>query len=147
MLAILENSLNQQLNHWDMIGKPALHLMHHLLAAREVFVGTVSTIYSIGSGSDDEKTVKQRLKAEINPETGQPRYTTAVAFSLLVFYVFAMMCMSTLAVTYRETKRMEMAVYTVNVYVYPCLFGCFCDVSSYDSLTHKRRLSKNLILK
>jgi ferrous iron transport protein B len=73
-------------------------------AAREVFVGTVSTMYSIGSGSEDEKTVKERLKAEINPETGQPRYSIAVAFSLLVFYVFAMMCMSTLAVTYRETK-------------------------------------------
>jgi ferrous iron transport protein B len=73
-------------------------------AAREVFVGTISTIYSIGSNSDDEKTVKERLKAEINPETGEPRYTTAVAFSLLVFYVFAMMCMSTLATTYRETK-------------------------------------------
>jgi ferrous iron transport protein B len=75
-------------------------------AAREVFVGTMATIYSIGSGAaDNEVTVRERLKAERNPETGGPMYTPALAFSLLVFYVFAMMCMSTLATTYRETKE------------------------------------------
>jgi len=72
-------------------------------AAREVFVGTISTIYSLGS-TEDETTVKERLKTEINPETGGPRYTPAVGFSLLVFYTFAMQCMSTLAVVKRETK-------------------------------------------
>ncbi len=72
-------------------------------AAREVFVGTISTIYSLG-GTEDESTVKERLKSEINPETGGPRYTPAVGFSLLVFYTFAMQCMSTLAVVKRETK-------------------------------------------
>lgn len=73
-------------------------------SAREVFVGTMSTIYSLGAGSDDDTTIRQRLKAERNPETGGPMYTPAVAWSLLVFYVFAMMCMSTIATTYRETK-------------------------------------------
>lgn len=74
-------------------------------AAREVFVGTMATIYSIGSVSDsDTATIQERLKAEINPETGGPRFTPAVGFSLLVFYTFAMQCMSTLAVVYRETK-------------------------------------------
>jgi ferrous iron transport protein B len=43
------------------------------------------------------------MKAEKNPTTGGPMYTPAVAFSLLIFYLFAMQCMSTLAVTYRET--------------------------------------------
>ena len=75
-------------------------------AAREVFVGTLSTIYSIGK-TDNHETVKERLKAEINPETGEPRYTAALATSLLIFYVFAMMCMSTLAATYRETQRLK----------------------------------------
>ena len=42
--------------------------------------------------------------AEINPETGNPRYTFAVAFSLMLFYAFAMQCMSTVAVVFRETK-------------------------------------------
>lgn len=72
-------------------------------AAREVFVGTMSTIYSLG-GDDDTDTVKNKMRTEINTETGGPRFTPAVAFSLLIFYVFAMMCMSTLAATYRETK-------------------------------------------
>ena len=74
-------------------------------AAREVFVGTMATIYSIGSvGDEEEATIKSRMKAEINPETGGPRFTPAVGFSLLVFYTFAMQCMSTLAVVYRETN-------------------------------------------
>jgi ferrous iron transport protein B len=72
-------------------------------AAREVFVSTIATIYSIGR-TDDQPTVKQRLRQEINPETGGPRYTPPVGMSLLVFYTFAMQCMSTLAVVKRETK-------------------------------------------
>jgi len=72
-------------------------------AAREVFVGTIATIYSIGS-TDDTPTIKQRLKSEVDPETGLPRYTLASGLSLLVFYTFAMQCMSTLAVVKRETK-------------------------------------------
>ena len=72
-------------------------------AAREVFVSTVATIYSLGS-TEDSSTIKERLKSEINPETGGPRFTVAVGFSLLVFYTLAMQCMSTLAVVYRETK-------------------------------------------
>ncbi|HNC10660.1 MAG TPA: ferrous iron transport protein B, partial [Cyclobacteriaceae bacterium] len=71
-------------------------------AAREVFVGTVATIYSIGS--DDDQTIKDRMREEINPDTGGPRFTPATAFSFLVFYTFAMQCMSTLAIVYRETK-------------------------------------------
>ena len=73
-------------------------------AAREVFVGTMATIYSIGSQTDNDSTIKQRMKEEINYETGGPRFTPAVGLSLLVFYTFAMQCMSTLAVVYRETK-------------------------------------------
>ena len=76
--------------------------------AREVFVGTMSTIYSIGAGNiDDTTTIRQRLRAERNPLTGGAMYTPALAWSLLVFYVFAMMCMSTLATTYRETHSLR----------------------------------------
>lgn len=74
-------------------------------AAREVFIGTMATIYSIGSDTDDDDaTIKNRMRSEINPHTGEAMYTPAVAFSLLIFYLFAMQCMSTLAVVYRETK-------------------------------------------
>ncbi|MCK8494117.1 ferrous iron transport protein B [Spirosoma sp. RP8] len=73
-------------------------------AAREVFVGTMSTIYSIGTGDDEGVTIRERLRQERNPQTGDRMYTPALAWSLLIFYVFAMMCMSTLAATHRETK-------------------------------------------
>ena len=72
-------------------------------AAREVFVGTVATIYSLGT-TEEDATIREKLKNEINPETGGPRFTPAVGLSLLLFYTFAMQCMSTLAVVYRETK-------------------------------------------
>jgi ferrous iron transport protein B len=71
-------------------------------AAREVFVGTIATIYSLGS-TEDELTIRERLAREVNPETGGPRYTMAVGFSLLIFYTFAMQCMSTIAIVKRET--------------------------------------------
>jgi ferrous iron transport protein B len=71
-------------------------------AAREVFVATMATIYSIGS-SDDEGTIHNRLAQARNPSTGEKVYTAATSASLLVFYVFALQCMSTLAVVRRET--------------------------------------------
>ncbi|MBO6495431.1 MULTISPECIES: ferrous iron transport protein B [Roseivirga] len=73
-------------------------------AAREVFVGTISTIYSIGADEEDELTIKEKLSKEVDPRTGEKMYTPALGFSLMVFYAFAMQCMSTLAVVYRETK-------------------------------------------
>ena len=72
-------------------------------AAREVFVGTMATIYSIGSAEDDETSIRDRMAKERNPVTGLPVYTMATAMSLLIFYVFAMQCMSTLAIVRRET--------------------------------------------
>lgn len=72
-------------------------------AAREVFVGTMATIYSIGN-TDDELTIREKMAGEINPVTKLPVYNMATSLSLLIFYVFALQCMSTLAVTKRETK-------------------------------------------
>jgi ferrous iron transport protein B len=71
-------------------------------AAREVFIGTMSTIYSVGN--DQAESVMKKMQEEINPKTGAKMYTLPLGMSLLVFYVFAMQCMSTLAVVYRETK-------------------------------------------
>jgi ferrous iron transport protein B len=70
-------------------------------AAREVFVGTLATIYSVGS--EDEQTIKSRMAAETNPVLGGPLFTFASGISLLLFYAFAMQCMSTLAIVKRET--------------------------------------------
>jgi ferrous iron transport protein B len=72
-------------------------------AAREVFVGTLATIYSVG-GSDNEDTIKNKMKAEVNPITGEKIFNFASGISLLLFYAFAMQCASTLAVTKKETN-------------------------------------------
>ncbi len=69
-------------------------------AAREVFVSTMGTIY--GVGSESEQALTTRLQSEINPRTGTRAYTPLIAIGLMVFYVFALMCMSTIAVTVRE---------------------------------------------
>ncbi|AEW86680.1 ferrous iron transport protein B [Flavobacterium columnare] len=73
-------------------------------AAREVFVGTLATIYSIEDSEDQEATVKNRLAEEINPNTGEKLFNTATGVSLLLFYAFAMQCISTLAITKKETN-------------------------------------------
>ncbi len=73
-------------------------------AAREVFVGTLATIYSVGSHTDNDETIKSQMQSEINPINGKPRYNFASGISLLLFYAFAMQCMSTLAITKQETN-------------------------------------------
>lgn len=74
-------------------------------AAREVFVGTLATIYSVGSASDEgnEDTIKSRM-AEATFSDGSKVFTLASGISLLLFYAFAMQCMSTLAIVKRETN-------------------------------------------
>ena len=74
-------------------------------AAREVFVGTLATIYSVGSATENESidTIKTKMSNEIY-EDGRKVFTFASGISLLLFYAFAMQCMSTLAIVKRETK-------------------------------------------
>lgn len=71
-------------------------------AAREVFVGTMATLYSVGD-SDNELLLKEKMKAAVRPN-GKPVFNLASGLSLMIFYVFAMQCMSTLAVVKRETR-------------------------------------------
>jgi ferrous iron transport protein B len=73
-------------------------------AAREVFVGTLATIYSVGSHSEEETTIKNRMAAEVQPETGKKIFNFATGISLLLFYAFAMQCISTLAIVKKETN-------------------------------------------
>ncbi len=72
-------------------------------AAREVFVSTMATVYSLG-GTDDELTIRERMASEINPQNGKPAYNFASGMSLLLFYAFAMQCMSTIAIVRKETN-------------------------------------------
>ena len=70
-------------------------------AAREVFVGTMATIYSVEE--TDNSSLREKLKAALRPD-GTPVYSLAAALSLMIFYVLAMQCMSTLAVVRRENQ-------------------------------------------
>jgi len=72
-------------------------------AAREVFVGTMATLYSVGNNADENsETLRDKMSAAKRAD-GSPVYTTATGYSLLIFYLLAMQCMSTLAVVKRET--------------------------------------------
>ncbi|WP_160068126.1 ferrous iron transport protein B [Sphingobacterium bovisgrunnientis] len=77
-------------------------------AAREVFVGTVAVVYSLGADvdiedEDQKQTLFSRMKSEINKNTGEPTYNFATGISLLLFYAFAMQCMATIGVVRKET--------------------------------------------
>jgi ferrous iron transport protein B len=72
-------------------------------AAREVFVGTLATIYSVGSHSDEQDTIKNRMEAEVHSD-GTKIFNFPTGISLLLFYAFAMQCVSTLAIVKKETN-------------------------------------------
>lgn len=79
-------------------------------AAREVFVGTMATLYSVGNNADEnDSTLREKMHAALRDD-GTKLYTPATAFSLMIFYVIAMQCMSTLAVVKRETRTWKWPV-------------------------------------
>ena len=98
-------------------------------AAREVFVGTLATIYSVGS--DEEETIKYRMAAEVDPRTGKPLFNLASGISLLLFYAFAMQCMSTLAVVKRETNSWK---WPAGQLVFMSLFAYIVALIAYQLL-------------
>ncbi|MGF1925478.1 MAG: ferrous iron transport protein B [Bacteroidia bacterium] len=110
----LENSYVGILGHWI---EPAIRPLGYdwkigialitSFAAREAFVGTMATIYSVDGGDEDTDTIRERMAASTNSRTGLPVYSFATGISLMLFYAFAMQCMSTVAVVYRETKSWE----------------------------------------
>ncbi|MBL7683007.1 MAG: ferrous iron transport protein B [Flavipsychrobacter sp.] len=76
-------------------------------AAREVFVGTMATLYSVGSDTENEDTLRDKMRGAVRAD-GTVVYTLGTGLSLLIFYVFAMQCMSTLAIVYRETRSWKL---------------------------------------
>lgn len=78
-------------------------------AAREVFVGTMATLYSVGDDDDGSLLLKEKMKSAVRLD-GTPVFTLATGLSLMIFYVFAMQCMSTLAVVKRETRSWKWPV-------------------------------------
>ncbi|MEO9480847.1 MAG: ferrous iron transport protein B [Maribacter dokdonensis] len=98
-------------------------------AAREVFVGTLATIYSVGN--DEEETIKNRMAAEVDPKTKKPLFNLASGISLLLFYAFAMQCMSTLAVVKRETNSWK---WPAGQLVFMSLFAYIVALIAYQLL-------------
>lgn len=98
-------------------------------AAREVFVGTLATIYSVGN--DEEETIKYRMASEVNPNNGKPLFNLASGISLLLFYAFAMQCMSTLAVVKRETNSWK---WPAGQLVFMSLFAYIVALIAYQIL-------------
>lgn len=86
-------------------------------AAREVFVGTMATLYSVGDAEAGKEPLREKMR-DARREDGTPVYTLAAGLSLLIFYVFAMQCMSTLAIVKRETRSWK---YPIIQFVY--MFG------------------------
>lgn len=100
-------------------------------AAREVFVGTMATLYSVGSDEDTNATLRSKMRAAKLAD-GSPVYTTATGLSLLIFYVFAMQCMSTLAIVKRETRSWK---YPAIQFVYMFFIAYFSAFFVYQLLS------------
>jgi ferrous iron transport protein B len=73
-------------------------------AAREVMVSTMATVFNLGEDDEHFVTLREKMRTAVDPETGEPAYTPLSAVSLMVFFVLACQCMSTLAVVRRETN-------------------------------------------
>ncbi len=93
-------------------------------AAREAFVGTMATLYSVGDDDAGRTTLHDKMR-NARRNDGSPVYTLACGLSLLIFYVFAMQCMSTLAIVKRETKSWK---YPLVQFLY---MFCIAYVSSF----------------
>lgn len=95
-------------------------------AAREVLVSTLAVIYNVGADADERSMdLIQALRSERNPHTGKPVYTPLVAVSLMVFFVLACQCMSTVAVVRRETNSWRWPAFMLAYMTVLAWFGSF----------------------
>ena len=82
-------------------------------AAREVMVSTMATVYNLGDAQENPVSLRQTLRNDVDPKTGRPSYTPLIAVSLMVFFVLACQCMSTVAVAKRETNSWRWPLFMV----------------------------------
>src|SRR6185437_8357470 len=97
-------------------------------AAREVFVGTMATLYSVGDVEASDQPLREKMREARRPD-GTPVYTLAAGLSLLIFYAFAMQCMSTLAIVKRETRNWK---YPVIQFIYMSGIAYICSLIVYQ---------------
>ena len=135
----LENSYVGILGHWI---EPAIRPLGYdwkigiglitSFAAREAFVGTMATIYSVDGGDEDTSTIRERMASSVNSKTGLAVYSFATGISLMLFYAFAMQCMSTVAIVYRETKGWKWPVIQL---AYMTAMAYFAALIAYQLLS------------
>jgi ferrous iron transport protein B len=99
-------------------------------AAREVFVGTLATIYSVGNQSEEEATIKMKMAEDIDAK-GNKIFNFATGISLLLFYAFAMQCVSTLAIVKKETNSWKWPIIQL---VFMSGFAYLVALIAYQSL-------------
>jgi ferrous iron transport protein B len=100
-------------------------------AAREVFVGSLATIYAVQDDGNENQLLIDRLRKDVRKD-GSKTYTLATGCSLMVFYVFAMQCMSTLAVVKRETGSWKWPIFQLvfmGILAYSAAFFTFSILS------------------
>ena len=100
--------------------------------ARELFVSTMGTVYALGDVDEESQSLRERLLTEINPATGKPSFSPAVAWAILIFFVFALQCISTLAILKREMGSWK----------YPFFMFTYMGILGYGGATLAYQLLK-----
>lgn len=103
-------------------------------AAREVFVGTMSTLFQTPADDENVGGIRKKMQAVVNPNTGKPLYGIPYAISLIFFYAFALQCISTMAVIKKETGSWYwpwMLFFIYGLIAYVSAFGAFKVLSLY----------------
>ncbi|NBC02582.1 MAG: ferrous iron transporter B, partial [Bacteroidetes bacterium] len=98
-------------------------------AAREVMVGTLNTIYSVQHEGDEQMALREKLRSDVDNETGEPIYTVWTALSLMVFFALAMQCMSTIAIVKRETNSWK---WPAVMFTYMTALAYICSMLVYQ---------------
>lgn len=136
----LENSYAGVMGHWiEPVIKPlgfdwkiGIALITSF-AAREVFVGTIAIIYSAQDDGENTDKLSQLLFKQVDPDTGKKVFDTATSASLIMFYIFAMQCLSTVAVVKKETKSWKWPIIQLVAYT---LLAYFASMLTYNLINY-----------
>ncbi|HEU4334569.1 MAG TPA: ferrous iron transport protein B, partial [Candidatus Eisenbacteria bacterium] len=90
--------------------KTGIGLLTAFFSAREVYVGTMGTVYGVEGAEENDKPLREKMQAERDPATGKPRWTLASGISLMVFFIYAMLCSSTVVTVFRESGSWRWAL-------------------------------------
>ena len=102
------------------------------LGARELFVSTMGTIFALGEVDEESEGLRDRLRKEINPKTGEPLFNFAVAWSILIFFVFSLQCTSTIAILKRELNGWKQPI---QIFTYMTILAWCASFVTYQTLS------------